>query len=550
MPKNNTMIKSEGHRWFTIIILCLFGILYLTANNDSIKQNEKKQKVYLIHADEGRIDRKNMPDVQILVGNVKLRHDSMYMYCDSALVYEKTNSVRAFNNVRMEQGDTLFIYSDLLYYNGDTQIAELRKNVRLINKTTELTTDSLNYDRVLSLGYYFDGGTLIDGENVLTSEWGQYSPVTKVSSFNHDVKLTNPKYVLNSDTLKYNTDTKIANILGPSNIVSDENNIYSERGYYNTLTDVAELLDRSILTNKEKTMTGDSLYYNRRKGYGEAFYNVEMLDHKSKHMLIGDYCFYNENTDYAFATDNAVAIDYSQKDSLYMHADTLKLISYHLKTDSLYREMRAYHKVRIYRLDIQGACDSLLYNSKDSCMTMYKDPVLWNNNQQLLGEEIRIFMKDSTINRVHIANQALAVEQLDSVNYNQISGKDMYSFFEDGEMRRIEVQGNVLVRFYPIEDDGSFIGFNVGEGSLLHVYIKDRKMDKGMFIGPANGVMYPMEQIPSDKLKLPSFVWLDYIRPKSKNDIFNWISKKEDEVIKPKGASRIKKDKRKLIDMR
>lgn len=550
MPKNNTMIKSEGHRWFTIIILCLFGILYLTANNDSIKQNEKKQKVYLIHADEGRIDRKNMPDVQILVGNVKLRHDSMYMYCDSALVYEKTNSVRAFNNVRMEQGDTLFIYSDLLYYNGDTQIAELRKNVRLINKTTELTTDSLNYDRVLSLGYYFDGGTLIDGENVLTSEWGQYSPVTKVSSFNHDVKLTNPKYVLKSDTLKYNTDTKIANILGPSNIVSDENNIYSERGYYNTLTDVAELLDRSILTNKEKTMTGDSLYYNRRKGYGEAFYNVEMLDYKSKHMLIGDYCFYNENTDYAFATDNAVAIDYSQKDSLYMHADTLKLISYHLKTDSLYREMRAYHKVRIYRLDIQGACDSLLYNSKDSCMTMYKDPVLWNNNQQLLGEEIRIFMKDSTINRVHIANQALAVEQLDSVNYNQISGKDMYSFFEDGEMRRIEVQGNVLVRFYPIEDDGSFIGFNVGEGSLLHVYIKDRKMDKGMFIGPANGVMYPMEQIPSDKLKLPSFVWLDYIRPKSKNDIFNWISKKEDEVIKPKGASRIKKDKRKLIDMR
>lgn len=550
MPKNKTEIKSDGHRWFMIIILCLFGILYLTANNQDIKQKEKKQKVYLIHADEGRIDRKNLPDVQILVGNVKLRHDSMYMYCDSALVYEKTNSVRAFNNVRMEQGDTLFIYSDLLYYSGETQIAELRHNVRLINKTTELTTDSLNYDRYLNLGYYFAGGTLIDGDNVLTSEWGEYSPVTKVSSFNHDVKLTNPKYVLNSDTLRYNTDTKIANILGPSNIVSDDNNIYSERGYYNTLTDVAELLDRSVLTNKEKTMTGDSLYYDRKKGYGEAFYNIEMVDFKSKHMLVGDYCFYNEKTDYAFATDKAVAIDYSQKDSLYMHADTLKLISYNLKTDSLYREMRAYHKVRIYRLDIQGACDSLLYNSKDSCMTMYKDPVLWNNNQQLLGEEIKIFMKDSTINKVHIANQALAVEQLDSITYNQISGKDMYSFFENGEMKRVEVQGNVLVRFYPIENDGSFIGFNVGEGSLLHIYIKDRKMDKGMFIGPANGVMYPMEQIPSDKLKLPSFVWLDYIRPKSRSDIFNWIGKKEDETIKPTRTTRVKKDKRKLIDMR
>ena len=98
------------------------------------------------------------PDVQVLIGNVKLRHDSMYMYCDSALIFEKTNSVEAFSNVRMEQGDTLFIYGDYLYYDGMTQIAQLRENVKMINRNTTLLTDSLNYDRLYDLGYYFEGG--------------------------------------------------------------------------------------------------------------------------------------------------------------------------------------------------------------------------------------------------------------------------------------------------------------------------------------------------------------------------------------------------------
>ncbi|GLL56177.1 hypothetical protein KUBF_38400 [Bacteroides finegoldii] len=141
--------------------------------SESKKQPEnKKTKVYLLHADEGQADKLSRPDVQVLIGNVKMRHDSMYMYCDSALIFEKTNSVEAFSNVRMEQGDTLFIYGDYLYYDGMTQIAQLRENVKMINRNTTLLTDSLNYDRLYDLGYYFEGGTLMDEENVLTSDWG------------------------------------------------------------------------------------------------------------------------------------------------------------------------------------------------------------------------------------------------------------------------------------------------------------------------------------------------------------------------------------------
>ena len=549
--KNTRTSFLNRHRYLLAGILCLFGMCLLSAQDKKKAPNtpgkkdtvtvaqkkaetpeKKKTRVDLLYADEAQADKQLRPDVQVLIGSVRMKHDSMYMFCDSALIYEKINSVEAFGNVRMEQGDTLFIYGDYLYYDGMSQLAMIRENVRMINRNTVLTTDSLNYDRLYNLGYYFEGGTLTDEENVLTSEWGEYSPATKLSVFNHDVKLVNPKFVLTSDTLKYSTESKIATILGPSDIVSEQNHIYSERGIYNTITEQAELLDRSVLTNDGKKLTGDSIFYDRKLGYGEAFVNVQMNDTVNRNMLTGDYCFYNELTGNALATIRAVAVDYSQGDSLFMHGDTLRMITYAMNTDSMYREMRVYHKVRAYRTDVQAVCDSLVYNSKDSCMTMYYDPILWHGSQQLLGEEIKVYMNDSTIDWAHIINQALAVEKKDSVHYNQVTGKEMKGFFINGDMRRVEVNGNVLVVFYPVEEkDSSLIMMDYTEGSFLRMLLKDRKMERGTFVGKTNGVAYPLDQIPADKYKLPSFVWFDYIRPLNKEDIFHWRGKKAGEVL-------------------
>ena len=535
MQKDKTKhSRPDRHRFLLLGILCLFGMAWVGAQTPRGEQpSEKKTRVDLLYADSAVADKEHRPDVQVLIGSVRLKHDSMYMFCDSALIFEKVNSVEAFGNVRMEQGDTLFIYSDYLYYDGTTQLAMLRENVRMINRDTELITDSLNYDRLLDLGYYFEGGTLADSVNVLTSWWGEYSPATKLAVFNEDVELVNPRFVLTSDTLKYSTLTKVATILGPSDIVNDSNHIYSERGVYDTNTDQAILLNRSVLTNQGRKLTGDSLFYDRRQGYGEAFGRVQLNDTVNRNMLTGEYCFYNELTDCAVATDRAVAIDYRQGDSLYMHADTLRLVTFHLNTDSVYREMRAYHKVRAYRTDVQAVCDSAVYNSKDSCMTMYRDPILWYGRQQLLGEVVKVYVNDSTINWAHIINQTLAVEQMDSVHYNQVSGKEMMAYFHEGEMRQVDVNGNVLVTYYPLDDkDSTMIGMDYTEGGFLRMMIKERKMERGSFIGKASGTMYPMDQIPPDKLRLPSFAWFDYVRPLNKEDIFNWRGKKADQRLK------------------
>ena len=542
LGKRKNKYSSGRHRILVVSVLCLFGFCLLAQVRPAKKGEQKpaKSKVYLLHSDVLKKSPLNPdPDAQILIGNVAFRHDSVYMYCDSACFYEKTNSLEAFDNVKMVQGDTLFLYGDYLFYDGNTQIAQVRYNVRMENKNTTLLTDSLNYDRIYNLGYYFDGGTLMDEENVLTSEWGEYSPATKISVFNYDVKLVNPKFTLTSDTLRYNTATKIANILGPSDIVSDANHIYSELGFYNTQIGQAELLDRSVLTNEGKRLTGDSLFYDRVKGYGEAFDNVIMTDTVNKNMLTGDYCYYNELTKYAFATKKAVVVDYSQGDSLFMHADTLQMYTYYLNTDSMFRETRAYHKVRMYRADVQGVCDSLVFSSKDSCLTMYYDPILWNNNQQLLGEKIMIYMNDSTIDWAHIQNQALSVEQLDSTSYNQVTGKEMKAWFQGGEMRKVDVIGSVRLVYYPMESDSTLIGMNVSETSLLNMFLENRKMKKMIMSPKSNGTLYPMLQRPPEKMKLDNFVWFDYIRPLDKEDIFEWRGKKAGQELKKSNRSAV-----------
>ena len=455
------------------------------------------------------------------------------MYCDSALFYETSNSLDAYGNVRMHQGDTLHLYGDRLHYNGDEMLAKVRENVVMIDKQMTLTTDSLNYDRTINLGYYFNWGTVEDTLNVLTSEWGEYDTQTNEAIFNYEVTLTNPNFVLTSDTLHYNTKTQIATIVGPSNINSDKNKIYSTLGRYYTAEEHAELLNRSVLTNEDKRLVGDSIYYDRINGYGEAFNNVVMDDFAGKTRLTGDYTYYNELSDSAYAAQRAVAIDYSQGDSLFIHGDTLRLLTRFPDTDSVFRVVQAFHKVRIYREDVQAVCDSMEFNSLDSCMTMYYDPVVWNGPQQVLGEVIRVYMNDSTVEWAHVENQALIVEQVDSACFNQISGREIKAYFVDGGIDKSDVIGNVLVVYYYTEEgDSVAYGMNTTEASLLTAYMKDRQVDKLVITDQSNGVFYPITQIPPGKDKLSNFAWLHKLRPMNKYDIMVWRGKEEDQKLK------------------
>lgn len=488
----------------------------------------KKTKVYLEHSNTLSFDKKLRPDAQILSGEVCFRHDSSYMYCDSAYFFEKTNSLEAFSNVRMEQGDTLFVYGDYLFYDGNTQIAYLRQNVRMENGQVTLFTDSLNYERIPNIGYYFEGGMIVDSLNQLSSFYGQYSPETKFAIFNDSVRLENPNFTLYSDTLQYQTETKVATILGPSIIESDSGMIYTSRGWYDTINDFSLLLERSQVESGEKILIGDSIVYDKRLGLGKVYGNMSIIDTVQHVSLEGQYGYYNEKTGYAFATDSARFLEYSEKDTLFLHADTLQMIT----LDSISREIKAFYGVRFYRKDMQGVCDSMQLNTRDSVLYMYKNPILWNEQYQLYGDTVAIYMNDSTIDYAHVIQFAFAAQFVDSSYYNQLKGNDLKAYFEGQTIRQIDVEGNAESIFYPLESDGAKVGMNETKSGFLTIWVKDNKLDRLKIWPNPVGTMTPIPDLKPDQKLLKDFHWFDYIRPKNKNDIYQVVKRKEPETPK------------------
>ena len=531
MTTDDNKLKNlfGGHRILIMMILCLFGLGLVQSRQAPKNKRRAKtdERVYLIHADSLRYNQfGNNPTAQVLNGNVSFRHKGAKLYCDSAYFYQESNSFRAFGHVKMYQGDTLSLFSDYAFYDGNDQMAEARHNVVLTHRKTKLYTDSLNYDRLYGIGYFFEGGKMIDRQNVLVSDWGEYDTETRMSVFNYNVSLKNPKFVLTTDTLHYDTRTSLAHIVGPSVITSDESVIHTSQGFYDTNKDYARLYGRSTVTNNGKTLTGDSLFHDEKTGISEGFSNVVYNDTVNKNQLTGNYVWYNDSTGYAFATDSAVLKDYSQGDTLFVHSDSMKVYTFNINTDSVYRKAHCYYKVRAYRTDVQAVCDSLVYNTKDSCLTMYKDPITWNAGRQLLGEVIEVFMKDSAIDRAHVINQALSVEMLpDSTRFNQIASREMFGYFTDGELRETEAIGNVQCVYYFQDDkDSSLISMTNLETDTMRMFMLDRQL-QSIWTCKQSGVMYPITQIPPAKDKLPSFAWFDYIRPTDKYDIFNWRGK-------------------------
>lgn len=509
----------------SLLLLCLCQTLFPQEPDSSAVRTTK---IYLEHANVLSFDQARFADAQVLNGDVCFRHDSSYMYCDSAYFYEKSNSLEAFSNVRMEQGDTLFVYGDYLFYDGNAQIAYIRKHVRMENRDVTLFTDSLNYERIPNIGYYFDGGLVVDSINELSSFYGQYSPATKLAIFNDSVQLVNPRFTLYSDTLHYRTDIKLSTILGPSVIVSDSGTVRTSRGWYDTMNNTAALLDQSELYSGTKILIGDSISYDRDTGRGEAFGSMSIRDTLQDVMLKGNYGFYDELTGYAFATDSASFLEYSQGDTLYLHADTLEMVT----IDSTYREVKAYYGVRFYRHDLQGVCDSMYFNSQDSILYMYKDPILWNESYQLYGDTIQVFMNDSTVDYVHVYDFAFAVQCVDTSYYNQLRGIDLKAYMRGQTINRIEVAGNAESIFYPLEDDGSMIGLNTTKSGYLTIWVKDNKLERLKIWPSPEGSLTPIPDLNPDQKTLKDFFWFDYIRPLDKDDIYTVRKRKSLDVVK------------------
>ncbi len=483
---------------------------------------QKPTKIKLVKANDLRYDKKLGEKVQRLIGNVILKHDSTLLFCDSAYLYEATNSFDGFGNVHIKASDTLNIYSDLLNYDGNTKIAELHHSVRLVESRATLYTEHLWYDRQQKFAYYLTGGKIVDSTNILTSIKGYYYTETEESYFKDSVILVNDKYTVNSDTLRYLSRTETSFFYGPTTIISDDNYIYCEEGWYDTKNDKSFFKTNAYIITEEQKLVGDSIYYDRKLDFGKAYYNVSLQDTVQDMVILGQYGEFKRKAGYAFVTDSAIAVLIDREDSLFLHSDTL-WISFDSKQKAEY--MLAYYHTKFYRYDMQGMCDSLVYNFKDSTIFMFNEPVLWSEENQLSADSVRIAMSSNQIDTMAMIGSSFVIAMDDTLSrstFNQIKGKIMTGYFKDNDLVKIKVFGNAQSVFYVREENGDLIGINKTESSDMNIYLSDNEVVSITPIKKVEAHMYPPDQLPLQDKQMKGFKWIEDRRPMKKEDIYTW----------------------------
>jgi lipopolysaccharide export system protein LptA len=498
---------------------------------------QQPKKITIQQADFAKYAKALGENIYRVIGNAVFEHEGALLYCDSAWMNDSSNSLEAFGKIHIRISDTLNLFGDKLNYNGNTRIAEVINNVRLVDNQSVLTTDKLYFDRNTQIASYITGGKIVSKDNRLTSKKGYYHTDVKQAYFREDVTLKNPKNTMNSDTLMYNTVTDIAYFFGPSIIRGKNvrNYIYCENGWYNTNTDISRFSKNALVVNGDQRMTGDSLYYDKKTDFGRAYNNIIITDTVNKLVIRGDYSEYSKIKGYSMITGRAVAVIIDAKDSLYLHADTLfSTFDHEQKTKDLF----AYYHAKFYRHDLQGASDSMLYRFRDSTILLYKGPVLWSENNQLTADSIYILTSNKSVKQLMLFNSAFIISKDSTESYNQIKGKNMTGFFKDNQLNRIDVYANAETVYFVREEDKSLIGINKAVAGNMHIYLKDKKIEGITYLDNPVATLFPEKDIQARDRILKDFKWHGNQRPLNKYEIFRWNTEEVKTETQPKETQR------------
>jgi lipopolysaccharide export system protein LptA len=504
-----------------LLILLFFSFpLYCQQTGN---QKKGKRKIHLIYSELCVVDDKMGSDLSRLLGKVTLQdpENNMMMMCDSAYLYENSNQVKAFSRVHIQQGDTLNLYGDYLFYDGVEKNATVSGNVELIDKETHLFTRTVNYDVTNQIAKYPGRGKIINAKNTLTSLTGTYYVTNKLFHFKDSVKIVNPDYVMTADTMDYNTESETAFFTGPTELKGDSIYIYCKKGWYDTKKDISRIWIDALIDNKQQIIKGDSLFYDKTTGFGQAFRNVSISDTTNDVMVTGDIAWYHKEPERFMVTGMATFIQISKGDSLFLHADSINAVTITPPDTTIkpFRLMRAYYGCRIFSKDLQAKCDSLSYSFLDSVIRLYYKPVLWSEENQLTSDSVSIFTKNRQAERMELYNTAFVVSKVDTVRFNQIKGRNLTGYFKDNKLYKILIEGNGE-SVYHLIDKEKLTGVTHNKSSSIEIYVDKGKITDIIEHQNPDGKLDPPLLNPPDKMILPGFNWFDAIRPKKKADIY------------------------------
>jgi lipopolysaccharide export system protein LptA len=512
------------------IIACFPGICSLSA-----QPADNRKTVEFIHADSILSMTYNGKTINRFVGRVQFMHNGARMSSDSVYLFSSSEFEAYSRVVVIKDGTTL--YGDRLHYDGAVNMAKVRGTlVRLTDSTATLRTQHLDFDTKQNIGHFFNGGTIVNKNNLLESVQGHYHADEKLFVFSDSVSMRNETYDILCESGKYNTETDVATFTGATSIWHKDGFLSCRYGWYDKPRDYFYFSENAYLQSEKQEVWADSIFYDRKAGKGELYGNVQMHDTTQSLIVFGDEAHFTETPENVIVTRKPSLAYYTmennQPDTAFVRADTLHFITepnpaYRTQDtvtvqnaaepatdtlapaivetpppvadtlaavdttlsisdtlafaamdttltipdtlalaamdttalvapapapDSIIRKLFAYHHVRMFRSNLQAACDSFAYSSLDSLGRMFVRPVLWNEEQQISANEIHFLTDQKKILRADFLQAAFIITHEQDTFYNQVKGRDIIARFRDNEIYLADVLGGAQTVYYLQED--------------------------------------------------------------------------------------------------
>jgi lipopolysaccharide export system protein LptA len=502
-------LKRDIKLAFVFVFLCCTHCFTASAQNPN--QLQYKAKVFE-GLKEGGISYKK------LVGDVVFTQEKTIIYCDSAVLFDETNSMEAFGNVLIEDlEDSVTITSERLKYHGDGRIAELRGDVQYVDDSIRLYTDNLDYDMVNKSAIYFGGGKIEDGTSSMVSKNGNYDTEGKMMIFTDSVELITPDYTLLSDDLFYNIVTKKARTSSETKIVTKNGRVLKseESSEFDTRAGTYAFMKGEIDT-EEYLIRGNELFYNDASGSYSAKGQVYLLSKEDDIVITGDEADFWEDRNMARVYGDPLLKKMMNNDTLFLRADTLISIDDSLETN---KRLLAFHHVNIYKSDLQGRADSLAYFLSDSSIIFYQDPILWNEGSQITADTIQILVREGTIDRLNAKVNSFIIAEDSTGNYNQIKGRMMTAFFKGRNINKVDVTGNGETIYFVADEENStkLVGMNKIVCSNMKIFFLENEVNDISFYTAPDGQFIPPHELNDADRKLEGFAWKMDERPTRKD---------------------------------
>lgn len=524
MPNVQRSIINNQCAGYLHLVLFLFTAITSFGQGkplNPMRDSGPKSKVELIRADSLVGINSELTLIRFY-GNVIFKHRGATLYCNTAVQNSQTNVIEAFGKVKINQGDTLTITGDTLYYDGNTRFARiLGKKVVLTDDDVTVTSRRMNYDLNSSEAFYNSRGIIRQDSSVLESNRGTYNTTSKLFHYEGNVTITNPKYDLKTEKLDYDANTKIATFLTETEVVSEDGTVNASSGTYNLETEETNFKGRSTLINEDYTLVADTLFFNRGTDSGLAMGRVEFTSKKDNLSINGNRMVRDGATGLTKVMGNSILKNFEKSDTLYMVADTMYAYEYldaELPIDSAKADTAKSEKklklliadghVKVFRTDFQSLTDSLRYDLKDSTITFYQEPILWSKENQLVADTIVAFLRNDKIKNLYLRSDGFVISRDTAQNFNQIKGRQIQAIFDDSTaIEKVLVNGNGESIYFALDENNKLIGLNKVECSSMSLTFNEQKVKRIVFMGSPESKLIPPNEVGGGDIKLSSFSW-------------------------------------------